>query len=132
MTCGLYDSAVQALFEGGIDVTSDTLKVVFCRNTYTHSFAHDFLSSIVGGARVSTQTLTGVAVSGTDFSADDFTITALTGSAIYSFVIYKDTGVEATSQLIYFSNDVSQFPFTPDGSDFAWTWPSPIFSIEHP
>jgi hypothetical protein len=68
------------------------------------------------------------------FDADDPTWVGLTGDAVYGAAIYKDTGVEATSQLIAYFDTITGVPFTPSGGDFTINWDngaSRIFSISN-
>lgn len=92
------------------------------------------LADIVGGAIVSTGTLaskTVVTATGTStFDAADTTLSAVTGDQSETVVIYKDSGVAGTSQLIvYFDTFASGMPVTPNGGDIVLSWnASGIFS----
>jgi len=64
--------------------------------------------------------MTGRAVNLTtsNFDSDDPTVQAVTGDDIEQIILYVDTGIEATSRLIFYKDTgISTAPFTPDGSD---------------
>jgi len=126
MANGVYNKFLAALAAGSIDLTSGTFKMVLCDSaTYTADLTDsgdEFLSDISGGARLTTGTLTttfGVLASRV-FDASDFTGTfpdpggGATGEIL---VIYKDTGVEATSPLLFYYDTITGLPMTLDGTD---------------
>ena len=83
----------------------------------------DFLADIVVGARVATSgNFANKAVTARVFDADDVTLTAVAGASVESIVIYRDTGVEATSDLIAFIDVATGLPFTPSGGDVTIQW----------
>jgi hypothetical protein len=129
----LYPKFKQSLLTAGIDVESDDIKVVLVdTGAYTYSSAHQFLSDVAAGARVATSANLGgkTTVNGT-FDASDLTLTAVTGVESEAIVIYQDTGVEGTSQLIaYMDTGVTGLPVTPNGGDITITWNAAgIFSL---
>jgi hypothetical protein len=54
--------------------------------------------------------------------AADITFTTVTGDQSEALVIYKDTGVEATSQLIAYIDTATGLPVTPGGGNITVTW----------
>lgn len=133
MACGVYDPVISGLWNGEFDIAADTYKVILVDLAdYTFSAAHEFLSSVPAAARVAEGTLANPAMVGRAFDADDITISGVTGDESEALIIYKDTGVEATSRLIYFSDTGTNLPFTPNGGDLAITWDagaSKIFAL---
>lgn len=121
----LYDKGRQKFLEGSIAWLTDNIKIVLVDTAlYTPNFVTDeFLSDIAVGARVatsgnlSTKTSTaGVA------DADDVTFSAVTGAQSEAVVIYKDTGVAATSPLIGYVDSATGLPVTPSGGDILIQW----------
>lgn len=124
MANAFYEAGINAFLEGQIAWTTDTIKVVLVDTaTYTVDLAaHTALSDIPAGERVATQTLASkTAVAGVADAAD-VTFTALTGDVSEALVIYKDTGVEATSTLIAYIDTATGLPVTPSGSDVKVLW----------
>jgi hypothetical protein len=121
----IFDSAREAFLNGGINWTSDDFRVVLISSGYTFSSAHDFLNDIVGGNRVATSTsLTGKTSTAGVADAADITFTAVTGSAVTQFVIYRHTGTESTSNLIAYFDTATNLPITPNGGDITIQWDS--------
>lgn len=99
------------------DLDGDTIKAALFRaSSYTVNLTTDeYLST--AGTPISTATLS-ITVSGKNVDATDFTFSAVgAGAAIDILVIYKDTGVAATSPLIA-KYDIS---VTPNGNDINVT-----------
>ena len=121
MANALYPKAKEALLKADIDMEFDTLKVVAVDlATYTYSTAHQFLSDIPVGERVSTSAnLTGRTLTDGTFKSADAVFTAVAGDPFEAIVLYKDTGTEGTSALIMYVSDDQGGPIaiTPDGTN---------------
>jgi hypothetical protein len=125
MANGLYTAAKKKFLDADIDLLVDDLKVVLVDNAdYTVNLAtHEFLADIPAGGRVATSAnLAGKTTAGGVFDANDVTFTAVTGDPFESYVIYKDTGVEATSPLIAYYDTATGLPTTPNGGDITLAW----------
>lgn len=134
MANAVYPIGKKALLDADVDLLVDTIKIVLLTSGYTYSSAHDFLNDITAGNRVATSSaLSSKTTTGGAFDASDVTFTALTGSAVRSWVLFKDTGTESTSQLIAYFDTVSgggSLNYTPNGSDFTLVFgASGIFTI---
>lgn len=133
MANALYPKFREALLTAGLDIEADNLKVVLVdTGLYTYSSAHDFLDDVPMGARVATSgNLAGKTIVNGVFDASDVTINSVTGSGIEALILYRDTGVEATSNLIaYFDTGVTGLPVTPSGANITITWNAGgIFSL---
>lgn len=110
----LYDPGRESYLTGGLNWASDTVKVCLVKSTYTFSAAHQFMSSVTAAdngrsaALASKTTTSGVA------DAADTSLVATTAAACNALVIFKDTGSDATSNLIcYIDTPASGLPFTP-------------------
>lgn len=126
MANGVYNTFLAAVAAADIDLTSGTFKLLLVdTGAYTVDLTdagHGFLSDIPALARLTEGTL--VTSFGTladrVFDADDFIGTfpdpggGATGEAL---VIYKDTGVEGTSPLLFFFDSITGLPMTLDGTD---------------
>jgi hypothetical protein len=119
----IYPKGKKAILDGDVDFLTDTIKIVLCDATVTYNSAHDFLDDIAAGDRVATS---GALASRTtldgQFDAADVTFSALSGNTVTSWILFKDTGTEATSQLIAFFDTVSgggALSFTPNGGNFT-------------
>ena len=127
MANALFDAARATFLGNGtrIDWDADTIKLLLVdEGTDLPSVsADDFLDDITAGARIATSaafagktTTAGVA------DANDVTLTAVSGASVESIVIFKDSGVEATSDLIAYINVATGLPFTPSGGDVTIQW----------
>lgn len=121
----LYGKGRQKFAEGAIAWLTDNIKCVLVdTGAYTVAIDTDeFLSDIPGGARIATSgnlasktTTLGVC------DAADITFTAVTGTSIEALVVYKDTGVAATSPLIGYYDSATGLPLTTNGGDVPVTW----------
>jgi hypothetical protein len=134
MANAVYPIGKKALLDADVDLLVDTIKIVLCTSGYTYSTAHDFLNDIAAGNRVATSAaLSSKTTTGGAFDAADVTFTSLSGSAVRSWVLYKDTGTESTSQLIAYFDTVSgggSLNYTPNGSNLTLAFgASGIFTI---
>jgi hypothetical protein len=102
MASGLYDKGRDAILNGDIDWTADTIKVALVTASYTPDLANDqFYSSASAAAVGSPMTLANKTSSAGVADADDVTSAALpSGSTIVAAVMFKDTGDASTSPLI--------------------------------
>lgn len=110
-------TALQSLWAG-------TIKATLLTAAYTYNPAtHDFYDDVTVGARVAVATLTNplvvITATGTvAIDADDVTFVAVpAGSTVTQLVIWKDTGVEATSRILVHADVITNFPFATSGGD---------------
>jgi hypothetical protein len=114
MASYFYDGAMEAFATAGLDWFTHNIKLVLCKSGYVASkTADNFLSDITAGNRVAVSgNLSGKTYTDGILDAEDITIASAsflnTGPAT-QLVIYRDTGVEATSRLI----------IRGDGNDYA-------------
>lgn len=131
MANALYPKFKESLLSAGLNLASSNLKAVLVdTGTYTYSAAHQFLSDLSGIVATSGNLASKTTTNGT-FDAADVTFTAVSGVSVEAIVIYQDTGVAGTSQLIcYFDTGVTGLPVTPNGGDIVVQWNgSGIFSL---
>lgn len=125
MANALYDAGREAFLDGNISWSTDDIKVVLVdTNDYTVDLAaHDFLDDIPAAARVATSgNLASKTVTDGVADAADVTLSSVTGDESEALVIYKDTGVESTSNLIAYIDTATGLPVTPNGGDITITW----------
>lgn len=124
MANGMYVKGIEQLMQAGINLVSDTIKVVLVDTAdYTVDLAaHDFLNDVAAGSRVATATLASKSVAAGAFDAADVTFPAVTGDPSEALIIYKDTGVESTSALIMYIDTATGLGVTPNGGDITVAW----------
>jgi len=129
----LYGKFKELLLTAGIDVESDNIKCVLVDTAaYTPNFStDDFLADIPSGDRIATSSnLSSKTITLGVFDAADVTFSTVSGDQSEALVIYKDTGVEATSPLICYVDTATGLPVTPGGGDITVTWhASGIFAL---
>lgn len=105
------------------DLVAGTVKVQLVDAGYTYNAAHDFFDDVGAGTRVGTAvTLGSKSFTNGIFSATCPDFTALSGDVVTGFVVYIDTGNEATSRLVMHVDDAAVFPLTPAGLDQPLVW----------
>ncbi|MGL5915340.1 MAG: hypothetical protein ACRCZG_03680 [Culicoidibacterales bacterium] len=135
MANAMYTKAKQKLLEANINFSTDAIKAVAVDlAAYTVNLAtHEFLSDIPAGARIATSANLGTkTVTDGVFDAADISIAGVTGATIEAVVLYKDTGVAATSALIAILDTATGLPFTPNGGSLDLQWSngtSKIFAL---
>ena len=124
MANALYETGINAFLRGDLSWNSHTFKVVLVSSSYTVNLtSYQYLSSIPSGARVATSSALTTSLPGAGVAdASDITFSSVTGSQVTQFVIYRDTGTEATSQLVAYFDTATNLPITPNGGDISITW----------
>jgi hypothetical protein len=109
MAASLYDTGRNAFATGSINWVSDTIKVALVNASYVANMTTDqFYTAISANVIGTPVALANKTASAGVCDADDVTTgTLTTGSTITQLVIYKDTGVAGTSQLIAREDTVS-------------------------
>lgn len=113
-----------------VDLDADTIKAMFVDHADdTPAVTDDFIDDIASAARVpaigscptlGSKTIGSVAV-GT-FDAADTVFTTLTGDQSESLILFKDSGVEATSDVFARWDTATGLPLTPNGADVTTVW----------
>lgn len=123
MANALYGLARAKFLTGAIDMSVDNIKVALVDSAVytvaidTHEFLSDIASVVATSGNLASKTTTlGV------FDAADVTFTAVSGAESEALVIYKDTGVAATSPLIAYMDTATGLPVIPNGGDITITW----------
>lgn len=121
MASTIYPEAWDNYFAARL-LTDDVRVILIDGADYTYSAAHDFLSDVPAGARVSTSgALAGKSITAGKFTHTAVTFTAVAGDQYEQVIYYFHTGVEATSNLIAFYDAGTNLPMTPDGNNIVLT-----------
>lgn len=131
MANSLYAKGKEKILSGSINFISDTIKVMLVKNTYPQNLATDEFISTVSPYRLNTdQTLGAKSVTGGMLDGGDVTFTAVTaGDTSEGVVIYKDTGVEATSPVLLYIDAITGFPLATNGGDITAAWDNGAYKI---
>jgi hypothetical protein len=113
MSNAIYGKAKQAILNGQINVSSQTLKVLLVESSYSFSQnIHEFVSDISpssikarSGALINVQNSLGV------LDADDITFINYPGYAFKAAILYVDSGSDSTSRLIAYIDTATGIPF---------------------
>lgn len=125
MANALYDYGREGYLNGSLNWLSDDVRAILVdTGLYTVNLATDqFLTSIAAGARISVSgSLTTKTATAGVADADDVSFTAVTGATVEAIVLYRHTGVDATSRLIAYIDTATGLPFLPSGGNVAIQW----------
>lgn len=126
MATVIYPKGREGFATAAVDWTGDNIKF-FCCDTNDHAFnsANDFLDDITGAAIVFTSgNLSGKSAADGTLDAADETLTAVTGDQFEALIIYKDTGLGSTSRLLFFIDNYTGLPFTPNNGNIIVQFPN--------
>lgn len=126
----LYPKGAEKILSGAINFPSDTIKAVLLSSTYTYSAAHEFLSDVSATVLNTAATLASKTVTSGVFDAADAVYTAVSAGSTATYVaLYKDTGVEGTSPLLYLVDTATGIPMATNGGDITVAWDSGAYKI---
>jgi hypothetical protein len=125
MANALYGLGRQGFLEGSIPWLTGNIKVTLVDVAdYTVAIdTHQFYNSVTVAGRVATSANLGSKTSTLGVAnAAGVTFTAVTGDPSECLVIWRDTAVETTSNLIAYIDTATGLPVTPNGGDITITW----------
>ena len=124
MANALYQKGKEKILQAQINMLTDTVKVALVKSAYAVNLAtHEFLTDLGANVLNTNQTLSGRSVTGGVFDAADVTWPAVTAGDTGAYVVlFKDTGVAATSPLIAYIDTATGMPVTPNGGDITVQW----------
>lgn len=128
----LYPKFKEALLKGDVDLeTADVKAVLVDSAEYTYDAAHDFLDDVPAAAREgTTAALASKTFTDGVFDAADVALPDDGGDQAEALILYVDTGVEGTSQLIAYIDTATGLPLTPDSVEDSIQWhASGIFAL---
>lgn len=125
MANALYPSFLDKMWNGLINIGSDTFKAALVTSGYTFDASHVYYSSltnVLGSAAITTVTSTNGVLDG-----DDTLVTGLTSGDPHAVIVYKWTGTTTTSPLFLYLTDGLGFDTTPTG-DIHIIWSDDVTS----
>lgn len=140
MASQMYNTGLKKLWDGSIDLDTDTIKVALTTSSYTpdidsHDFFDDITNEVVGtGYTAGGYTLANKTVTADTsneravFDADDISSATTTVTFRYA-IIYKSTGTAGTSPLIAVIDFTTDRVFTAETLYIQWN-SSGIFYVD--
>lgn len=127
----LYIPFLDGLLTGVFNMTTDDIRYILVdTGTYTHSSAHQFLTSVPAGARISVSaTVTGLTASGGVWDHNSFVFPSVSGVTAEALIVYRHTGVDATSRLVAFIDTMAGLPVLPNGTNINVAIPTFVFQL---
>lgn len=121
----LYTKGKEKILSADVDWLVDNIKVILVDGAdhTPNTDTHEFLSDVAGAAIVATSgNLANKSVALGAADADPITFPAVSGDQFEYVIIYKDTGVAATSPLLVLLDSAVGLPYTPAGNNVTITW----------
>ncbi len=112
-----YPLGRAAFAEALVAWSTDNIKVALLTNGYTYSAAHQFVTDLGANIVARSGNLGTKTSVGGVLKSGIATWPVLTGAQCFYAVIYKDTGTDATSRLLYYIDTATNLPGTPNGID---------------
>lgn len=129
MANAVYPKAKErALTNEGIQWSTGDIKAILVKisgegENYTYSTEHEFRSSLHTDTQIATSAnLDNKSVTNGVADAADVTFTAVTGDECGAVVLFRDTGLASTDELIAYIDDATGLPVTPNGGDITIEW----------
>lgn len=127
----LYTRAKLKILQATINLASDDIRAVLV-DVASYTFdrdAHEFLSSVPGGARVGSPVALGskslaIITNAIEFDAADTVFTAVTGATVEAVVLYKYNASDALAPLVAYIDTATGLPATPVGTNITIAWPN--------
>jgi len=133
MANALYAKAKEALLEGLFDLTDNTIRVAFVKNTYSVNInLHEFLSDINESYVAATSDPLANKTTGSGiFDADNIIVENYGTSGFSYLVLYKDSGSRTTSRLIAYIDTATGLPVSATAESVSITinWSNEINRI---
>lgn len=125
-----YPKAKQAFLSGQFQLLNDTIKAALVSNAYVFAASHEFATDIEPHVIGSTVELNGKNIEGGVFDAEDIAFLKVpAGHTVRALVLFKDTGVPATSRLIDYIDTVTGLPMITAGGDVQIRWDDGAYKI---
>jgi len=129
MSTFMYDKGRENFAKGNVAWVTDDIRLVFVDTaSYTVDSALDStLADIAAGARVATSAASIANKTATNgvMDADDHTINSVSGSQFEAIVVIKyDSAVPDNSLLLFYIDNYSGLPATPNGGNITVAFPN--------
>lgn len=120
MANGHYRKGAERQLKAEVNYLTDTIVMALMSEDYTPDLAaHEYVTDL-GAHVLATVTLTGRSVANGIFDADDPVFAAVAaGDVTNAVVTYKSTGVAATSPLLMYHDQITDFPVATNGGDIT-------------
>jgi hypothetical protein len=132
MASVIYPAAKEQFLQGGIDLSSSTIRAVLIdTGTYTYSAAHDAYDDLSGIVGTESDAIGNKTFTAGVFDGDNITFSSVTGNTAEAIVVFVDSGTASTDLLLAYIDSASAgLPATPNGGDITVTWNgSGIFAL---
>lgn len=126
----IYPKYKKALLSGGsnVNLLSGSVKALLVdTGAYTYDDAHEFLSDVPSGARISTSSSLSSKTVEDDgsFHSANSRWEGVTGVSVESVILFVDTGSPTTSRLVaFYDTSITGLPVTPAGASYNGIPPS--------
>jgi hypothetical protein len=114
-----YPKGLQHFAQGDIAFLTDTIKVALVATAYTFSSSDEFVTALGANIVARSSALASKTTTNGVLNANSPVISAVTGSVVSYVVLYKDTGSDATSELLVYWDTGTGIPLTPNGGDVS-------------
>lgn len=126
MASGMYSKGVAAIMGGDIDLVNHTISAILISTagSYTPDLSADtFQTDIPEASQVAEVILTSKTIDGRTFRADAVVFPSVAaGADLVAVALIKDSGTQASSNLICYLDNAVEFPITPDGTNVTIVW----------
>lgn len=110
----LYNSARQKFLRGQLDWNSSDIRLLLVDAQYTFNASHQFLSNVPLNGRIASADVPNESSANGYARGGSAKFTGLpTSEQVRGAILYRDTGVEGTSDLVGYFDQIVGFPFTP-------------------
>ncbi len=124
MSNAWYPKGVEHFAQGDVNFLTANIKALLVTSAYTPAATDEFVSTIaaISGAIVSRSgNISGKTVTSGRLNCSNFTISLVPlGHVIKYVVFYKDTGVDATSLVLFVDDTGNNLQTTTDGADLQF------------
>lgn len=113
-----YPKGLQHFAQGDIAFLTDTIGIILVGSGYTFSTAHEFVTDLGANVIARSPALASKTTTSGVLNAASPVVSAVGGAVAVDFVVlYKNTGSDATSELLVFWDTGTGIPLTPNGGD---------------
>ena len=116
MANALFSPGREGFLDGSIDWDTNDIRVMLVKSAYTFVASHKFITDLPAATADNGRSLALGTKTVTDGIADaaDTSLTATAAAACNAYIIFQNTGADATARLIaYIDTVTSGLPFTP-------------------
>lgn len=115
----LYPKGKEKMLQAQINWLTDSIRAALVDAAYTYSASHEFFTDL-GANVLETVALSGRSITNGVFDLNDPVFATVAAGDTAAFVVfYKDTGVAATSPLLYYADTITNFPVATNGANIT-------------